>query len=134
MSLRAACLGCLECRAFGRLGNLLVGRVRHISSSESVRRYYNNFGTMLLPSKFDQDSLHGEVSLPLRKTGQFGRVNLHLLAHGKTQGYYLPYLSIPRIYARQINLRCERYLRGSIGVIWSAMDLDSVDAILVNAL
>jgi hypothetical protein len=51
--------------------------------------------------------------------------------------YPLPgatYLAILRVHTRQVDLGCEGYLRGDVGVAWPAVDLDAVDAVLVDTL
>ena len=44
------------------------------------------------------------------------------------------YLAGPLVYARQINFADERHLWWYVGVIWSAVDLEGVYAILMDAL
>lgn len=44
------------------------------------------------------------------------------------------YLSVSLIDARQVYLRSEGNLGRNIGIVWTAVDLDAVDAVLVNAL
>jgi hypothetical protein len=51
--------------------------------------------------------------------------------------YPLPratYLAILRVHTRQVDLGCKGYLRGDVGVAWPAVDLDAVDAVLVDTL
>jgi hypothetical protein len=44
------------------------------------------------------------------------------------------YLSILRIHTWQIDLGCKGYLGRYIGVVWAAVDLHAVDAVLMDAL
>jgi hypothetical protein len=44
------------------------------------------------------------------------------------------YLAILRIHTWQIDLGCKGYLGRYVGVAWPAVDLDAVDAVLVDTL
>lgn len=87
------------------------------------------------PPQLDEDRLHGEVPLPLRQTRQLGCINLHLSASIATHPpTIVAYLSILRVHTRKVDLGCEGYLGGDVGVAGAAVDLDAVDAVLVHAL
>ena len=44
------------------------------------------------------------------------------------------YLSVLWVHAWQVDLGCEGYLGRDVGVAWAAMNLETVNAILVDAL
>lgn len=69
------------------------------------------------------------------KQGSFVGSTLQLLLAKSLPQYALYiYLSIPLINTRQVDLRCEGYFRGNVWIVRAAVDLEAVDAILVNAL
>ena len=47
---------------------------------------------------------------------------------------FVPHLPMPRIHTRQIDFANERDIRRDIGVVGTAVDLDGVNAILMDAL
>jgi hypothetical protein len=44
------------------------------------------------------------------------------------------YISVLRVHARQVDLRCELDLGRRVGVVWAAVDRYAVDAVLVDTL
>lgn len=87
------------------------------------------------PSQLKQHDLHVEVALPLGKTGQFGRVDLadissRILATNVLE----PYLSRSSINTREIDPGDELQIGRVVWIVGAAVDLDTVYAILMNAL
>lgn len=112
-------IGLLVYGAFGRLGDLLVGRSSHVSGTLSVMPLGDCQGLCAdAPSELDQDGLHSIVSLPAGKAGQLLGVDD----------------AITRVHARQIDLANELYRGRLIGVVGTAMHLEGVDSVLVDAL
>lgn len=109
----------LEVGALRRLGELLVGRSRHI------------------PSDLDQDCFHCKVSLPEADAREFRQVDLemfheHLISLScLSSSSYLPR---PLIHARQIHFAYERNLWWQIGIVRPTDDFERVYSILVHAL
>ena len=69
-------------------------------------------------SKFDQDSLHGILPLPLSQTGQARGV----------------YLACAWIDAGDVDLGDELDSGGNIGVVLPTVNVNAVDAVLMRAL
>jgi hypothetical protein len=61
---------------FWRLRDLLVLWKSHIPNVNVSLQKYDEVRVVNLPPQFDQNSLHGKISLPLNETRQFGGINL----------------------------------------------------------
>jgi hypothetical protein len=59
-----------------RLRQFLMCGCGHESGLSSARNRLGPGGMVSLPSDFDQNSLHGKITLPLAQTGQLGKVDL----------------------------------------------------------
>jgi hypothetical protein len=66
----------LEVGTLRRLRQFLMCGCGHESRLLSVRKELYATGIASLPSDFDQNSLHGEITLPLAQAGQLGKVDL----------------------------------------------------------
>jgi hypothetical protein len=85
------------------------------------------------PSKLYEYCLHCKVSFPLRQARQLGWIDL-FLSTSATPFNLGVYLAVLWVHAGQIDLGCEGDLRRYVGVAWAAVDLDTINAVLVNAL
>lgn len=89
-----------------------------------------------LPSNFEQDGFHSVITLPLGETRQLDRVDLtksvkYFLADSST---VKAYLSVPLVDTWKIDPR-DKLNRGRvIGVIGTAVDVDAVYPVLMDAL
>lgn len=87
------------------------------------------------PPQIYQDRLHGVVPLPLRQAGELRRVNLETVSSlDMWKDSAALYLAILRVHAGNVDFGFKRDLGRNVGVVRAAMDLDAVDAILVDAL
>ena len=121
-------------RTFGGLGELLVLRQCHkprvvLAHGELASPWY-------MPSKLNQDCLHGVFSFPLRQTGEPGRVHLEnrlsrrCLKGPRSQTY--PPTAL--IDTWEIDLGNELNSRWYVRIDVAAVDVDAVDAIFMNTL
>jgi hypothetical protein len=74
--------------------------------------------TIDVPSQFDEDSLHGVLSLPLGEAGQLARVDDTVVG----------------VDTRKVDLADELDRRRLVGVFRTAVHLDTVDSVLVGGL
>lgn len=107
---------CLEGGALWWLRELLVVGKSHVSA------------------EFYQNGLHCEFPLPLCQAGQLRSIDLNSVSDKLPTVHDELYFSVVWIDAGQVNLGCELDLGWLIGVVWAAVDRDTINPVLVYAL
>lgn len=74
--------------------------------------------TIDVPSQFDEDSLHGVLSLPLGEAGQLARVDDTVVG----------------VDTRKVDLADELDRRRLVGIFRTAVHLNAIDSVLVGGL
>jgi len=88
-----------------------------------------------LPSKLNQDRLHCVIATPVSKTRELGRIDLCIIsAYYLTTDFVKTHLAVPRIDTWQIDLAYKLDGWWLVGILITAVHLEGVDSVLVNAL
>jgi hypothetical protein len=127
-----------ESRAFRRLRELLVLGQSHVSERIVLALCMRTAaGKIILPPQFNQDSLHGVVTLPLSETGKLGWVDLTKDSFSNCSipwSTFKPHLSGALVDTGNVDSRDELNSGRIIGIVGAAVNVDTVYAVLMNAL
>ena len=100
--------GHLEVGTLRRLRQFLMCGCGHESGLLSARKRLYATGVASVPSDFDEDSLHSEVTLPLAQAGELGKIDLdRFISANVLYACVFPsktYLAVSLVYAGQVDL------------------------------